>query len=141
MRLGFTLERVNAVLIADDDSGIRMLVRATLAGQPLTLLEAADGDEAWRLLEQHRPSIALLDVRMPRRSGLDLTRAVRRDVQLRGTRVILLSGDAAQSDVESGLSAGADLYLTKPFSPRALLDVVSQAHANTAEMVGARPAD
>jgi DNA-binding response OmpR family regulator len=139
---------MNAVLIADDDSRIRMLVRATLAGQPSTLLEADNGDEAWRLLEQHQPSVALLDVRMPRRSGLDLAREIRRNVHLRGTRIIILSGDASQLDVESGHAAGADLYLTKPFSPRALLAAVSPSDADAADashdatgMVGALPAD
>jgi CheY-like chemotaxis protein len=115
------------VLVADDESSLRLLVNATIASEHYAVIEAADGDEAWRLLLQHRPAVALLDVQMPGRSGLELTRAIRSQPQLSGTHVVLLTSKAQDADVKAGLAAGADRYLTKPFSPLELLTVVEKA--------------
>jgi two-component system phosphate regulon response regulator PhoB len=64
---------------------------------------------------------------MPGQTGLELTRAIREDAELAGTCVILLTSKAQQADIQAGLTAGADRYLTKPFSPLELLRVVEQA--------------
>ena len=116
-----------AVLIADDESSMRLLVHATIESDDYLVLEAADGAEAWAMIQEQRPSLVLLDVQMPGRSGLDLLRSVRADPSLRGTRVILLTSKAQEGDVEAGLIAGADFYLTKPFSPLDLLTRVEEA--------------
>ena len=116
-----------AVLIADDESSMRLLVHATIESDDYLVLEAADGAEAWAMIQEQRPSLVLLDVQMPGRSGLDLLRSVRADPSLRGTRVILLTSKAQEGDVEAGLIAGADFYLTKPFSPPDLLTRVEEA--------------
>jgi len=115
------------VLIADDESSMRLLVHATIESDDYLVLEAADGAEAWAMIQEQRPSLVLLDVQMPGRSGLDLLRSVRADPSLRGTRVILLTSKAQEGDVEAGLIAGADFYLTKPFSPLDLLTRVEEA--------------
>src|SRR3712207_1386842 len=93
------------ILIADDHAGNRALLRRMLALGNHAAIEAADGDQAWDLLRQHRPAVALLDVTMPGRSGLELTRALRADPILVGTQVILVSGHAHESDVRAGLAA------------------------------------
>jgi len=118
---------VTTVLIADDEPSLRMLVSATIASDEYEVVEAVDGDEAWGLIRLHRPNVVLLDVQMPGRTGLDLTRAIRDDPDLASTSVILLTSKAQQADIEAGLAAGADRYLTKPFSPLELLRVVEQA--------------
>ncbi len=121
-----------SVLVADDEPSLRLLVSATIASDQYTLLEAADGDQAWQLLLQHRPAVALLDVQMPGQGGLQLTRAIKSSPLLTGTRVVLLTSQAQATDVtdvSSGLAAGADHYLTKPFSPLELLSVLEQALA------------
>ena len=118
---------MTTVLIADDEPSLRLLVSATIASDEYDVVEATDGDEAWQLLRQHHPSVALLDVQMPGRTGLELTRAIRGDPDLSRTCVILLTSKAQQTDVQAGLEAGADRYLTKPFSPLELLRVVEQA--------------
>jgi CheY-like chemotaxis protein len=118
---------MTTVLIADDEPSLRLLVSATIASDDYDVLEAVDGDEAWGLIRRHHPSVVLLDVQMPGRTGLDLTRAIRRDPDLAKTSVILLTSKAQQVDIEAGLAAGADRYLTKPFSPLELLRVVEQA--------------
>ncbi len=118
---------MKGVLIADDEPSLRLLVSATLASDQYAICEAADGDEAWDLILKHRPSVVILDVQMPGRTGLELARAIKSDPVLRATRVIMLTSKAQESDVANGRAAGADLYLTKPFSPLELLTVVEQA--------------
>ncbi|HEY8842241.1 MAG TPA: response regulator [Candidatus Dormibacteraeota bacterium] len=121
------LQAPRTVLIVDDESSMRLLVHATIESEDFVALEAADGVAAWAMIQEHRPSLVLLDVQMPGRSGLDLLRSVRADPSLRGTRVILLTSRAQENDVEVGLIAGADFYLTKPFSPLDLLTRVEEA--------------
>jgi CheY-like chemotaxis protein len=91
------------------------------------VVEAADGTEAWALVQKHKPALVLLDVQMPGRSGMDVLRSIKADPSLAETKVILLTAKAQESDIESGLIAGADFYLTKPFSPLDLLTRVEEA--------------
>ncbi len=118
---------MTTVLIADDEQSLRLLVSATIMSDEYDVVEAADGDEAWDLVQEHHPDVALLDVQMPGKTGLDLTRAIRGDPRLARTFVVLLTSKAQQADVQAGLDAGADRYLTKPFSPLELLTIVEQA--------------
>jgi CheY-like chemotaxis protein len=118
---------MTTVLIADDEPSLRLLVNATISSDEYNVVEAVDGDDAWGLIRRHRPRVVLLDVQMPGRTGLDLTRAIRADPELSATCVILLTSKAQQADVQAGLDAGANRYLTKPFSPLELLRVVEQA--------------
>lgn len=117
----------HTVLIADDEPSVRMLVQATIDPDGYNVIEATDGNEAWALILEHRPSLVLLDVRMPGRTGLDILRAIRSEPNLIGTKVILLTASAQESEINAGLVAGADFYLTKPFSPRDLLSRVDEA--------------
>lgn len=112
---------MRTVVIADDEPSLRLLVSATIASDELNVVEAGDGDEAWRLLQHYRPAVALLDVQMPGLTGLELTRAIKSNADLRATQVVLLSAKAQEVDIQAGLDAGADRYLTKPFSPFELL--------------------
>ena len=109
------------VIIADDEPSVRLLVQATIGADDFNVVEACDGDEAWSLIQAHRPSLVLLDVRMPGLTGLDILSAIRSDPNLASTKVILLTASALVSDRTAGLAAGANFYLTKPFSPRELL--------------------
>jgi CheY-like chemotaxis protein len=115
------------ILIADDDLAIRLLVSATLASDQYSVLEAADGEEAWRLIRQYHPAVAILDWEMPGYEGLELTAVIKGDPQLRDMTVIMLTGRADRADREAGARAQADLYLVKPFSPKELLDAVERA--------------
>lgn len=117
----------HTIVIADDEPSVRMLVQATMEMDGFNLIEAADGNEAWSLIQEHRPSLVLLDVRMPGRTGLEILRAIRAEPKLSDTKVILLTASAQESDINTGLLAGADFYLTKPFSPRDLLSKVDEA--------------
>jgi CheY-like chemotaxis protein len=121
------LDLQRTVLIADDESSIRLLVHATIESDDYTVVEAADGAEAWALAQVLKPSLVLLDVQMPGQSGLEVLRSIKADPNLKATRVILLTSKAQERDIEVGLIAGADFYLTKPFSPLDLLTRVEEA--------------
>ena len=118
---------MKTVLIADDEPSLRLLVSATLSSDEYEIVEAADGVEAWELVRAHQPALAILDVQMPGLTGLELTRAIKADARLADTHVILLSSKAQAADIQAGLAAGAERYLTKPFSPLQLIDVVETA--------------
>jgi CheY-like chemotaxis protein len=115
------------VLIADDEPSMRLLVHTTIESNEYDVAEAADGDEAWAYITQHKLQLVLLDIQMPGRNGLEILESIRSDPTLNGTRVILLSAKALVADVEAGMAAGADFYLTKPFSPLELLNRVADA--------------
>jgi CheY-like chemotaxis protein len=121
------LEMLRTVLIADDESSIRLLVHATIESDDYSVVEAADGAQAWALTQQLKPALVLLDVQMPGQSGLEVLRSIKADPDLTATRVILLTSKAQERDIEIGLIAGADFYLTKPFSPLDLLTRVEEA--------------
>jgi DNA-binding response OmpR family regulator len=109
------------VIIADDEPSNRLLVRTTIDRDDFNMVEASDGDQAWSLIQEHKPVLVLLDVRMPGRTGLEILSAMRSDRSLAGTKVIVLSASGSASDITAALAAGADFFLAKPFSPRDLL--------------------
>jgi CheY-like chemotaxis protein len=115
------------VLVADDEEIVRELVKVTIGADDLNVMEATDGDEAWSLIQEHKPSLVLLDVRMPGRTGLEILKSIRADTNLAATKVILLTASALPADMATGLASGADFYLTKPFSPRDLLARLDEA--------------
>ena len=115
------------VLIADDDPATRRLVCAALISDEYRVVEAADGREAWQLIREHHPAVAILDWQMPVYSGLELADVIKSDAQLRSTTVIMLTGRSTPADREAGARARADLYLIKPFSPQELLGAVEHA--------------
>ncbi len=114
------------LLIADDEAGIRSLVRITLKSDAYEILEAADGKQALALAREHHPTLALLDVMMPNLTGFEVCRALKSDPATARTAVVMLTARASDADLEEGQVAGADEYLTKPFSPQALLRKVDE---------------
>jgi len=111
---------VNArVLIADDDAVVRDVVRRYLERDGLEVRVAGDGNEALRVLGTERIDVAVLDVMMPGPNGLSLCRTLRQGGDYT-VPVILLTALSEEDDRIAGLEAGADDYLTKPFSPREL---------------------
>jgi CheY-like chemotaxis protein len=112
------------ILCADDDSDILALLALRLERAGFRVAQAADGEEALALARELRPSVAVLDVMMPRLTGTEVLKALRDDPATRDLRVILLSARAQQSDFDRGLAAGADAYLAKPFQATELIDLV-----------------
>ncbi len=110
---------VTRVLIADDDDVVRDVVRRYLERDGLDVSTAHDGTEALRLLSSQRIDVAVLDVMMPGPDGMALCRSLRKGEDY-SVPVILLTALGEEDDRIAGLEAGADDYLTKPFSPREL---------------------
>ncbi len=119
------------LLIADDEDGIRSLVRMTLEADSYEILEARDGEEALALAREHRPDLILLDVMMPGASGVEVCRALKSDASTSGITIIMLTAQAQEEDREEGVAAGADDYFTKPFSPVGLLYKVEEVFAGS----------
>lgn len=109
------------VLVADDEPMLRRLVLATIRRLPLRVLEAASGPEALALARQERPDLMLLDVGLPEVDGFAVCRALKTDPVTAGIKVVMLTARAQRQDLDRGAEAGADAYITKPFSPQRLL--------------------
>jgi DNA-binding response OmpR family regulator len=116
-----TVGRTLGLILADDDDDIRNLVAIAVARAGFELIdELSDGDAAWEAIQSFAPDIVVLDVAMPGKTGIEISRLIRADPVLSGIRVILLSAAVDQDSQQVGLDAGADEYFTKPFSPRDL---------------------
>jgi CheY-like chemotaxis protein len=113
------------LLVVDDDPFIRRLITTTLEDvAECRLLEAHDGDQALELANRHRPEIVLLDVDIPGPDGIEVCRALRANPRTSDATIVMLTAshhDAVEARAEA---AGADLFLTKPFSPLELLRLV-----------------
>lgn len=114
------------LLIADDEPGVRALVRMTLLSESYEIIEATDGREALECARDDRPSMVLLDVMMPGPSGFDVCRELKSDPATAAITVVMLTAQAQDYDRDRGLAVGADAYFTKPFSPVALLKKVDE---------------
>lgn len=114
-----------AVLIVDDDPMIRRLVATTLqdvAGFELD--EAADGEEALAVAERNRPAIVFLDIDMPRLNGIEACERLRALPATADATIVMLTAAGGDDPQREAKAAGADLFLTKPFSPLELLSLV-----------------
>ena len=112
------------VLVVDDEPTILELVRYTLEDDRIAVIEASDGVEALERARAVRPDLIFLDVQMPRLDGFEVCRRLREDPTLAGVRVVMLTAAGQEVDRARGLAAGANDYLTKPFSPLALFTLV-----------------
>ncbi len=112
------------ILIAEDEPDIRELVAFTLrfAGHEVT--PASNGEEAVNLASQIIPDLIMMDVRMPRMTGYDACRAMKADPILKDIPVVFLSAKGQDSEIQTGLAAGAEEYLLKPFAPDQLTERV-----------------
>lgn len=113
------------VLIVEDHADIRALVRFSLEMEDLDVHEAENGDVGMEMVTTLQPDVVLLDVMMPGLlDGFAVCKQIKADPGMRGIRVVMLTALGQQADREDGVSAGADAYLTKPFSPAQLVSIV-----------------
>ena len=115
------------VLICDDEPSLRELIRISLDG-PYQIVEADDGDESLDIAMRLRPDVVILDMMMPRRSGLEVLTAMRKDKDLADTRVIVLTAQPAARD--DALREGADVVMVKPFEPEEITAAVEEVLAD-----------
>lgn len=103
------------VLIAEDDPDIRALVARRVSQLGHDIVEAADGDSALALTLAEHPDLVVLDWMMPRRSGIEVCRAIRADDVVGRTKIVMLTAKAHEADLASAFGAGVDDYVIKPF--------------------------
>lgn len=108
------------LLIADDDEDILTLVQLRLSRSGYDVVVARDGEEALRLTRERQPDLAVLDWTMPKLSGIEVLRGIRSEPETAAIPVVLLTARASEADIAEGLAAGANGYVTKPFSPQEL---------------------
>jgi CheY-like chemotaxis protein len=121
---------VARVLVADDDEVMRNVLEVTLRrGGHEVLPPATDGAEALAFARACHPDALLLDAMMPRVHGFEVCRQLKNDPATRAIKIVMVSARTAPADREEGLAAGADAYVTKPFSPRGLLEVLAASLA------------
>ncbi len=108
---------MTTILVVDDEPNIREVVGLYLRREGHTVVEASDGEEALRLARQHPPDLVVLDLMLPKLSGLEVCRRLQSE---RRTPVIMLTAKSEENDRIIGLGVGADDYIVKPFSPREL---------------------
>lgn len=113
--------RPATILVADDEQDIRELVAYRLSRSGYTIIEARDGEEAFQLAADQVPDMAVLDVMMPRLNGFELTERLRQNPPTQRLPILLMSASVQEADISRGFAAGADGYLTKPFTPDQLL--------------------
>jgi len=112
------------ILIVDDEAHLRMLIQQTLEeleDEGVELLTASNGEEALATIESVKPNLVFLDVMMPKLSGFDVCSRTKQDLGLKDVYIVLLTAKGQEFDRQRGQEVGADLYMTKPFDPDALL--------------------
>ena len=118
---------MSKILIADDEPSLRLLVRATLsANKSFELIEAFDGNEALDKAQKEKPSILLLDVMMPGLSGFEVCERLKNDKTTKDIVIVMLTAKGQQSDKDWAISVGTDYFLTKPFSPLELFNLIEK---------------
>jgi CheY-like chemotaxis protein len=118
------------VLICDDEPSLRELIRVSLNGGPYRFVEADDGEESLEIARRLRPDVMILDMMMPRRSGLEVLSALREEEGFSDTAVIVLTAQPATR--QQALEEGADVVMVKPFEPEQITAAVEEVLAERA---------
>ena len=117
---------MSRILIADDEPHIRKLVSFTLGNRWYEVLQAEDGGQALEMARAEQPDLILLDVMMPVMTGYVVLDKLKADEHTAAIPVIMLSAKSQRTEVEEGLTRGAEQYICKPFTPRDLVQQVSE---------------
>jgi len=112
------------ILYVEDNEFNRKIVRDLLARTSYRLIEATDGEAGMAMALQEVPNLILMDIQLPKISGLDATRRLRADARTAQIPIIAITSYALSGDDQNALDAGASAYLAKPYSPRELLDLI-----------------
>ncbi len=112
------------ILIAEDEPDIRELVAFTLRFAGYEVVAASNGEDAVHMASREFPDLILMDVRMPRMTGYDACRVMKSSEELKDIPIVFLSAKGQEAEIQTGLDAGAEEYLLKPFAPDQLTDRV-----------------
>ena len=114
------------ILIVEDNPRSMRLIEMTLRAKSYTLLKATDGEEALDVAIREHPDLIIMDVQLPKMSGLEVTRKLRESPAFSGTPIIAITAYAMKGDREKALDAGCNMHLSKPISTRDLPEVIAQ---------------
>jgi len=116
------------ILIVDDDRACRVLARTVLQtlDPPCEIMEASGGQQALRMIETSLPDIVLLDILMPDLDGVSICDAVKRNQLTKRTKILMITARRDERMIRAGLLAGADDYITKPFTRQQLQAAVAR---------------
>jgi two-component system alkaline phosphatase synthesis response regulator PhoP len=117
------------ILIVEDEAYIRLLIEQTLEEleeQGVVLLEADNGKDALRLIQEEKPHLVFLDVMIPLINGFEVCRIVKRELKMMDTMIVILTAKGQEYDQQTGQDVGANLYMTKPFDPDELLELATE---------------
>ena len=117
-------DRVKTILYVEDNEFNRKIVRHLLARTSYRLIEATDGEAGVTTAREARPDLVIMDIQLPKQSGLEATRELRADPATAGIPIIVITSFALAGDEEKAREAGAAAYLAKPYSPRELLQMI-----------------
>lgn len=118
---------VPLILVAEDERDIRELIVITLQTHGLTnIIEAHNGEEAVAQAKTHRPALILMDVRMPKMTGYEACKVLKKDPQMDGIPIVFLSAKGQETEIKQGIDLGAEEYILKPFAPDELYHRVAQ---------------
>ena len=120
------MDESKKVLICDDDPAILRVIQVNLEVEGFDVVAAHNGEEAVALAEAESPDLVILDIMMPRMDGYETVERLKANEATRGIPVVFLSAKAQSSDIERGKTYGVEEYLTKPFDPTDLIEVVER---------------
>lgn len=109
------------VLVVEDEAAIRDMLNFTLSAANFNVIEAPNAEQGWNLILEHKPDCIILDWMLPGTSGVSLAQRIRQNEQVSTTPIMMLTAKGEENDQVKGFEAGADDYVVKPFSPRALV--------------------
>jgi two-component system alkaline phosphatase synthesis response regulator PhoP len=112
------------ILVADDEPFIQRSLAFVLKKEGFEVVTADNGQEALEKAKEFRPQVIFLDIMMPKINGLSVCRAIKSDEALKGSYVIILTAKGQEVDRDMGFREGADQFMTKPFSPREVIESV-----------------
>lgn len=116
------------ILIVDDEPNILLSLDFLMKKNGYNVFIARDGEEALNIIIQEKPEIIILDIMMPKVDGYEVCQYVRQHDEFASAKVVFLSAKSKESDIQKGYEMGADLYMTKPFSTRALVEKVKELY-------------
>ena len=112
------------IMVVDDEPYIARVIKFKLEQEGYTVISANDGITGLSKIKEEKPDLVLLDVMMPGMSGYEVCQKIKGDAELAGIPVVILTAKGQERDREQGFSMGASDYITKPFSPNRLLELV-----------------
>jgi DNA-binding response OmpR family regulator len=126
MEKGVIMNNGRKILVVDDEPNVVKSLTFVLRKEGYDVSSAANGEDAMIKIQQSKPNLMFLDVMMPKKNGYEVCQEVKSNSSLSDIHIIILTAKGQEADREKGLNAGADEFMTKPFSPMMVVDKVKE---------------